>query len=169
MSDPTPISPLVRTAIVVADLDRSMAFYRQVLGIPEVYYQGHLTDSASGRLMGMPADAQTRFAIVKGSGPALGMVGLFEIVNHTPPALPHPTAGLSVGETCLVFYHRDLVALTAKLTAGGYEIVCPAVKLQVSERFQSTEMTFRDPDGVMINCIERDPDTVWNEQSFRHA
>jgi len=143
-----------------------MAFYRDVLGIPEVYYQGHLTDPAVGRLLGMPENAATRFAIVKGAGPALGMVGLFEIVNHTPPALSRAAAGLSGGETCLVFYHRDLTALTERLQDGDYQIVCPAIPLQVGENFQSTEMTFRDPDGVMINCIERDPDTVWNEQRF---
>jgi hypothetical protein len=91
---------------------------------------------------------------------------LFEIVNHTPPTLSRGEAGLSRGETCLVFYHRDLAALSERLVEGGYQIVCPALQLQVSEDFQSTEMTFRDPDGVMINCIERDPDTVWNEQEF---
>ena len=166
MSDMAPISPLVRTAIIVADLERSMAFYRDILGIPEVYHRGHIADPAVGRLLGMPENTETRLAIVKGVGPALGMVGLFEIVNHTPPTLSRGEAGLSRGETCLVFYHRDLAALTERLEEGGYQIVCPALQLQVSEDFQSTEMTFRDPDGVMINCIERDPDTVWNEQEF---
>lgn len=169
MSDTAPVSPLVRTAIIVADLERAMKFYQEVIGIPEVYYQGRLTDPASAQLLGMPADSQTRFAIVKGAGPALGMVGLFEILNHTPPALTRPSIGMSLGETCLVFYHRDLSELTAKLEAGGYEIVCPPVQLRVSDKLTSTEMTFRDPDGVMINCIQRDPDTGWREQSFSHG
>jgi len=166
MSDSASISPLVRTAIIVADLERSMAFYRNVLGIPEVYHQGHLTGAAVGRLLGMPDNTETRFAIVKGSGPALGMVGLFEILNHTPPTIDRSTAGLSQGETCLVFYHRDLGALTEQLEHGGHQIVCPPTKLQIAEDYQATEMTFRDPDGVMINCIERDPETVWNERRF---
>jgi predicted enzyme related to lactoylglutathione lyase len=169
MSDTAPVSPLVRTAIIVADLERAMRFYQEVIGIPEVYYQGHLTDPASAQLLGMPADSQTRFAIVKGSGPAIGMVGLFEILNHTPPTLTRQSPGMSRGETCLVFYHRDLSLLTDKLKAGGHEIVCPPVKLQVSDKLQSTEMTFRDPDGVMINCIQRDPETGWREESFNHG
>ena len=166
MSDSAPISPLVRTAIIVADLERSIAFYADVLGIPEIYHQGHIKDPAVGRLLGLPEHTETRHAIVKGAGPALGMVGLFEIVNHTPPPLGRAEASVSRGETCLVFYHRDLAALSERLEEGGYQIVCPAVQLQVTEDFQSTEMTFRDPDGVMINCIQRDPDTVWNEQKF---
>jgi catechol 2,3-dioxygenase-like lactoylglutathione lyase family enzyme len=169
MTETAPVSPLVRTAIIVADLERSMTFYREVIGIPEVYHQGHLTDPASAQLLGMPADSQTRFAIVKGAGPALGMVGLFEILNHSPPSLTRASGGMSLGETCLVFYHQDLSALTAKLKAGGHQIVCPPVKLQVSDKLQSTEMTFRDPDGVMINCIERTPDTAWQEQGFQHG
>ncbi len=166
MSATAPISPLVRTAIIVTNLERSMAFYRDVLGIPEVYHQGLLTDDSVSRLLGMPSGTQTRYAIVKGAGPALGMVGLFEIGNHTPPALDHPTAGLSRGETCLVFYHANLAELTQKLKAGGHTIVCPAVPLKISDDYTSSEMTFRDPDGVMINCIEKDPGTVWNEAQF---
>ena len=167
MAQTTPVSPLVRTAIIVRDLDSSMGFYREVLGIPDVYYQGHLTDPAVGGLLGMPSDAETRFAIVKAEGPALGMVGLFEIVNLEPPALQRPSAGLSLGETCLVFYHHDLAELTRKLESGGHTIVCPAVALQVSDQLTSSEMTFRDPDGVMINCIQRDPATVWQEERFK--
>ena len=143
-----------------------MDFYRDVLGIPEVYYQGHLSDPAVGQLLGMPSEAETRFAIVKGAGPALGMVGLFQILNHAPPALRRPTSGMNGGETCLVFYHRDLTALTEKLSRGGHTIVCPPIALQVSDNFTSSEMTFRDPDGVLINCIQREPDTVWQEENF---
>ena len=166
MSVEPAISPLVRTAIIVTDLERSIRFYRDVLGIGEVYHQGHLNDPAAGRLLGMPPSAETRYAIVKVAGPALGMVGLFEIVNHSPPALGRAAEGLSSGETCLVFYHRDLTVLTERLESGGHKIVCPAIRLKINDDFSSREMTFRDPDGVMINCIERDPDTVWAEQRF---
>ena len=38
------LSPLVRTALFVRDLERSAAFYREVLELTEPYYEGTLDD-----------------------------------------------------------------------------------------------------------------------------
>ena len=157
------ISPMVRVAVIVSDLDRSIAFYRDLLGLDQVYFEGTLTDPAIEPLLGLTDFAYTKAAILKAAEPAVGMVGLFQI-DKPPKKLRREEPGASVGDTCLVFYVDDLQALTAALEAGGHTIIQPPSPLKIREGFQSSEMTFKDPDGVMINCIQREPDAVWAER-----
>jgi len=37
-------------------------------------------------------------------------------------------------------------------------VLCPPLMLEVDGVARQREMTFRDPDGVLINLIEWDPD-----------
>ena len=152
------ISPMVRSALMVSDLERSTRFYRDLLGLDETWYAGELSDGNAHRLLGMPAGSLTRACILKAPGPAWGMVGLFEISQPTPPLLARDNGRINQGETCLVFYHRDLDAVQAGLEAEGLPVLCPPLMLEVDGVARQREMTFRDPDGVLINLIEWDPD-----------
>lgn len=148
------VGPLLRTAILVADLDRSVAFYKDVLGLRETYFDGQINDPAMARLLGIADLDSSRCTILKAEGPAIGMIGLFEISG------PENESGATenrVGQTCLVFNHPNLQELNAHLKKDGHTIVCPPTEIRITEDFKSLEMTFRDPDGVIINCIERDP------------
>ena len=59
------ISPMVRTAIFVRDLEGSTRFYREVLGLEEIWYEGELTEGNAHELLGMPAGSATRARILK--------------------------------------------------------------------------------------------------------
>ena len=154
-------SPLIRAALIVSDLDRSVAFYTDVIGLEETFFEGTLDHPAAAQLIGMPPESNIRARILKVPGPAFGMVGLFESTDPAPPELKRPNKGVNLGELCMVFYVSDLDPVVARLEAGGHDIVCPPVFLQVGERGGQREMTFRDPDGAMINMIERDPNAVF--------
>ena len=158
-----PISPLVRTAVIVSDLERSSAFYRDLLGLSDCCFEGTLDDPGIAPLLGLDEFSHTQVAILKAAPPAVGMVGLFQI-SPPPPTLEKCQGGIRVGEACLVFYVADLRMLCGKLEQGGHTIVRYPVPLKIRDDFQSSEMTFRDPDGVLINCIERDPESVWQER-----
>lgn len=151
------ISPMVRTALFVSDLDASAAFYQGLFELDEIYNEGEFTSAAAAQLLGMSAESVTRYKILRVQGLNKGMIGLFQISNPAPPAVKKGTQTCNVGETCLVFYCADLDIITERLNAGGHTIVCPPTHLQVSETRGQREMTFRDPDGVMINLIEGDP------------
>ena len=151
------LSPLVRTALFVRDLERSAAFYREVLELTEPYYEGTLDDPTACQLLGIPAGSVARALILKVAGQTMGMVGLFEIAEP-PPAVARSFPGAHVGETCLVFYCADLDPVHDRLRARGDTILSPPVPLVVDGRSKQREMVFRDPDGVMINLIEWDPD-----------
>jgi len=160
-------SPLIRAALFVRDLDRAKRFYTDVLGFDQVYYEGALDHPAAARLVGAAAGDVIRCSIIRGEGPDFGMVGLFE-VTPSPPDLPRPCAGAAAGETCLVFYVGDLTAAMARAEALGAQVVCPPILLEMPHASQR-EASLRDPDGVLVNLIERDPDQAFAPRPWADA
>ncbi|MDX2145527.1 MAG: VOC family protein [Rhodospirillaceae bacterium] len=153
------VGTMVRTALIVSNLERSTAFYREVLGIAGTYAEGELTHPAGAQLLGMPAGAKVRYRIIKqAGGPNRGMVGLFEVTNPAPPTFQKRRDRVNIGEAVLVFYCDDVNEVHRKLVAGGHTVVCPPTHLQVTATKGQPEMVFMDPDGVLVNLIQRDPD-----------
>lgn len=159
------ISPMVRTALFVSDLERSTAFYKDIFELEDVYAEGGLTHATATKLLGMPPETGIRYRILRSAGLNKGMVGLFELKNPEPPAMSKNMDKCNVGEACLVFYCANLDVVHDRLIAGGHTVLYPPTHLKVdieggaiqsADRGQR-EMTFRDPDGVMVNLIERDP------------
>lgn len=151
------VSPLVRTALFVRDLERALRFYRDLLGLREVYYQGELGRGNAWRLLGVPAGSACRAVILKAEGPAIGMVGLFEVAGVAEAPVTPAATGARAGETCLVFYCSDLGHIHAALEDFGGSCVCAPLALEVDGHVKQREMTLRDPDGVLVNLIEWDP------------
>lgn len=151
------VEPIKRAAIIVRDLQRSLAFYRDALGL-SVWLEGECgrDDKAFAQLLGLPPGA-TRFVILRSGDAALGMVGLFEVrepeldaLSITQPSRVHR------GEVALVFHTSDIQTVYAKAAALGLTIVCAPLRLEITSiRTHSLEMMLRDPNGVLINCIQR--------------
>ena len=154
----TMISPMVRSALMVADLERSTQFYSRVLGLNETWYAGELSDGNAHQLLGMPAGSLTCACILKAPGPAWGMIGLFEISEPVPMPVKLDSKRINLGETCLVFYHADLDRVESALDDLQLPILCRPLMLVVDDQPRQREMSFRDPDGVLINLIEWDQD-----------
>jgi len=161
------ISPMVRSALFVRDLDRSVRFYREVLGLHETWFEGDLTEGNAHELLGRPSGTTTRAVILKAPGPAYGMVGLFEVRDPAPPAVAREPSTINAGETCLVFYCSDLDPVIASLAERGMETLCAPVRLRIGETVKQRETCFRDPDGVLINLIEWDPEAERRPETGR--
>jgi catechol 2,3-dioxygenase-like lactoylglutathione lyase family enzyme len=149
------VRPLRRAAIMVRDLDRALALYRDVLGMA-VWRRG-----AAGadnpdffRMLGV-APGQGRWVILQAEGSEVGMVGLFEVSGPAPPPLARPDHGaIAVGEVALVFLARDLPALHRRIAALGLTVIGPPVPFTPPGGPTALEMTFRDFDGALVNLIE---------------
>jgi catechol 2,3-dioxygenase-like lactoylglutathione lyase family enzyme len=148
---------MVRTAIFVADIERSRAFYETVLGMREVYIDVELSTGNTWKLLGQPEGSGCHALILKAEGDPMGMVGLFELKENSPPAVDRPAgARAHIGEGCMVFYCQDLDPVVDALKSGGHEILSPPEPFRVGDEVKQREMIFRDPDGMMINLIEWD-------------
>lgn len=78
-----------RGNFVVADLDRALTFYRDVLGLSEEYRLGHNPNSYSIPVFEIPDGAQLGFVTL--SSPSQPRVmALSEIKGVPLPAIPHP-------------------------------------------------------------------------------
>ena len=152
------VSTMIRSALMVSNLERSVKFYKDMFDLTETYAEGALTHPAAATLLGMPDTIQMRYRILKAEKDLnRGMVGLFEITNPAPTPVQKRKDRANIGEVCLVFYCADLDAVYAKLVAGGHNVIAPPTFLQVTPTKGQPEMIFSDPDGVLINLIQRDP------------
>jgi catechol 2,3-dioxygenase-like lactoylglutathione lyase family enzyme len=161
-----PISSLVRAALMVRDLERSSAFYRG-LGLTEVYYEGALDSASSARTLHLPATTTLHCRILKRPDTAnFGMVGLFEAGN---PPLPETPQAASVspraGEVVLVFYVPDIDAALEKARRNAASLTAAPELFTMPHRSQY-ECLLRDPDGFLINLIERAPDEQFRTVSI---
>jgi catechol 2,3-dioxygenase-like lactoylglutathione lyase family enzyme len=165
----TDFSPLVRTALLVRNLERARAWYGAVLGLTTVYFEGDLSATSSWRLLGMKEGSPIRACILKAAPgdypvPDFGMLGLFEMGDASIPEIPGQRAeGVRFGEAVIVFYHRNLDEATRLAVEHGGSVVCPAIGFKIPGRADGREMVLRDPDGVAVNLIEAPPATAWDK------
>ena len=149
---------MVRAALMVRDLDRASAFYR-ALGLTEVYYEGVLDGASSSAALHVPASVIVRCCILKRPDTAnFGMIGLFEIANPPLDAMPAAmTLAPRLGEVVVVFYVDNIDHALARAKVAGASMTAAPTLFQMPHRSQR-EVLLRDPDGVLVNLIERDPD-----------
>ena len=152
------ISSLVRTALMVRDLERATVFYR-ALGLTEIYYEGALDPASSARTLHLPAASLLHCRILKRPDTAnFGMIGLFEASDPPLEEIPFAQSVTPrAGEAALVFYVPNIDAALAKARAGGASLMAAPEFFVMPHRSQR-ECVLRDPDGFLINLIERAPD-----------
>lgn len=156
MTGSLPCSALIRATLFVEDLERSAAFYA-ALGLTEVYYEGVLEDPSASALIGFERHWPYPIRIVKAAGPNFGMIGLFQLdPRHEAETLPAPAGPARRGEVAVIFYTADLDTTVARLKAAGATWIGPIHVFRSPHRAQP-EISLRDPDGVLVNLIQRDP------------
>jgi catechol 2,3-dioxygenase-like lactoylglutathione lyase family enzyme len=155
-SSAPPVTPLKRTAIIVRNMRRSLAFYQGVLGM-NIWIQGHSLGDipALYELLGMPR-CTVRWVILQSEDVAWGMVGLFELSKPKPSAIRRANSRrANVGEACLVFHTPDVDAIHRGARRLGLPILCAPKTLSLPVHgVESREMTLRDPNGVLLNFIQ---------------
>jgi len=121
-----PVKGLSHTAIRVADLDRSVAFYEKLYGY-EVFIDGRPT-----------------------GGPVIGLIGGHAVELIKQAAGDGDKAPRDVlGHSCIAFSVEDIDATHGALKAEGY------VKTDEPETFGNVRVVFvRDPDGTLLEFIE---------------
>ena len=148
-------SPIRRTTIVVNDMERSLSFYREVMGM-RVFYDQEISSPEEGLMLGIPG---TRVRIVSlQSGEAVeGMVGLISILDR--PA--HPRAQIrkliSEPDIALVYVTDEIEAVHAKLENWGAKIQSAPVAYEIPGRGMCVGLSAYDPNGVMVEFTQFGP------------
>jgi catechol 2,3-dioxygenase-like lactoylglutathione lyase family enzyme len=145
---------LNHTGLVVSDMERSMAFYRDVLG---------LTEERNEVLEGEMISLVTGFENTKlhvaylGNGDMRHSVELVQYLNPVAKDAPRIPSN-AVGTAHLGAIVKDLDAVFGDLSAMGLEFVGPpAVRPDALYPWARKACFLTDPDGYLIELIERAP------------
>ena len=107
-----------RTTLVVRSVERSKAFYRDVLGFTNTFDQ-EITMAGSGYPAAEAGD-RVRLAMMQGSDPGGSMVGLLE---HLDPKLPEPAErSVGIGDTVIVMHTADLDRVHRACSAAAVRV-----------------------------------------------
>ncbi|MCH2170547.1 VOC family protein [Myxococcota bacterium] len=138
---------LTHTGLCVSDLERSVAFYRDVLGFEEL---GRLAPDAetTSHLLGIP-DVDLRAVYLENDGWRLELLH-YESPGHVGSSEARPMNGL--GLTHLSFRVDDLDEVIQKLEkAGGRVLEQNVVKIRGG---QFRALFALDPDGTRLELID---------------
>ena len=148
---------LKRTTLIVADLERSLAFYRDLLGF-SVWYDGEITLSGQSLAAGRAGD-RTRLVILRAQDPVIGMLGLLQWLEPSLPAPAQPRSRLGVGDVVFVLQGDDVVGTHRRLVAAGARVFSGPHPFEVrgadGSLLRMTSISFWDPDGYFIELNHR--------------
>lgn len=148
---------LKRTTLIVRDAARSLAFYRDVLGMT-VWYDDEVVLSGHGLAAGAPGD-RTRLVIMQAQDPVIGMLGLLQF---TAPPLDAPARDrqcLAIGDVVFVMQTDDVDAVHRQLADWGARVHAAPHAFEVrgadGHLVRMTSLSFWDPDGYFFEVNQR--------------
>jgi catechol 2,3-dioxygenase-like lactoylglutathione lyase family enzyme len=143
------MTALAQTGFTVRDLDRSLVFYRDVLGM-EVVFEQQKRDGYLAEIVGYPG-AHVRMAHQFDGGGH--RIELFEYLE--PPSRGDPGEPRDVGITHVCLAVDDIDAIFGRVTASGAEpIISPPVLVDTGANVGGRGVYVRDPDGIIVELFE---------------
>ena len=137
------------TSFTVADLGRSLEFFRDRLGL-EVVVTRAIGDEYFARIVGLPG-CRVKAALLRVPGSA-HHVELFEYL--APPGQPCRLRPCDPGSAHLALLVDDLPALCARLSAEGVAFVSEPVRIDAGPNAGGFGVYLRDPGGILIELFQ---------------
>ena len=142
-----------RTTIIVRDIEKSLALYRDVIGL-EINYDTTVTTSGVALPAGEPG-ATARLVLLNANDPWVGWIGLMEWVEPAIPAKDYPTR-MGPGDVVIILNTDDVEGrCEAAKSVPGVTFTAEA-RLQVypgrdgGPDIRVMGCNFFDPDGILI-------------------
>jgi lactoylglutathione lyase len=148
-----PIVGTHHTAFQVADLERSLAFYRDLLGFELVWKRVNREDYVR-RIVGYP-EAELHQALLRfpSSEHCLELID-YRGVERTPVDTQPPNPGTA--HICLIA--RGLRDVYERLVAAGVEAVSEPVHVTSGPNKGRLAVYMVDPDGFRVELLSSDPE-----------
>ena len=133
--------------ISVKDIDRSLAFYKDVFGVePEFVTEGSGADVSTA--VGV-ADAVLTFAFLR-IGPTI-----LELLEYKAPrGRPYGLENCDVGAVHVAFEVPDIQSAYDQLVAQGIEFNAPPLRISEGPLAGCAFAYFSDPDGVQLEIFQ---------------
>jgi len=136
------------TGLTVANLERSLAFWRDVLGF-ELSHRPHQTGSLASEITGVPG-AEISIAVLKGYGHKI------ELLEYLAPpdrqhVRPRPC---DVGSVHVAFQVNNLDAVLNAIAASGWKSAGQPQTLTAGPNAGKRVVYVRDPDGTTIEFMQ---------------
>jgi catechol 2,3-dioxygenase-like lactoylglutathione lyase family enzyme len=139
------------TGITVSNLERSLAFWRDVLGF-ELSHRAHQTGELAGEITGVPG-AEISLAVLKAPGHKI------ELLEYlAPPDRKKVDARpCDVGSAHVALTVDNLDAVLDAIAASGWKAAGQPQTLQSGPNAGKRVVYVRDPDGTTIEFMQRRP------------
>lgn len=135
---------LHHVTLFVRDMDRSLAFYRDGLGM-----QVQVDREFDGDWPTLFGVTSTRLRAVIMADPSYPEVGQVELLTFTQPAADGPSLAPVATGTVLLSFQVELDAVLPALeSAGGTEV------RRTTLRNGHGVVTLRDPDGILVELLD---------------
>jgi lactoylglutathione lyase len=143
-------SRLHHTGLTVAELDRSVAFYRDLLGC-EILSTQEKEGGYLAAIVGYP-DAHVRMAHLRVPG-SEHVIELFQYLS--PPGDRADVEPRNIGASHLCFIVDDLEALYDSLLGRGVtSFVSPPIEVDTGINRGGLALYLRDPDGITVELFQ---------------
>jgi catechol 2,3-dioxygenase-like lactoylglutathione lyase family enzyme len=137
------------TSFTVADIDASIAFFRNRLGLALVGRRD-IADEYFGRIVGLPG-CRVRAALFRIPG-SNHHVELFQYL--APAGTAVRSRPCDPGSSHLALLTDDLPALYARLRGEGVEFMGEPVRIDAGPNAGGYGVYLRDPNGVLIELFQ---------------
>ncbi|MGV1047576.1 MAG: VOC family protein [Solirubrobacterales bacterium] len=143
---------LDHVSVTCDDLDRSLAFYAALLGIPLID-RGESSDDELGAITGL-ADAVLRWADLD-----LGEGRVLELLEYRSPPAGRGASGFhNTGQGHFSLRVADADVAHAALERAGVEVRSSPVAIEAEGHWRGCRCFYAsDPDGMTVELIERPP------------
>ena len=147
------VGRIYHVGLTVSDLERSIAFYRDVLGLEfqgEIFMEGEETDKMFRRV-----NCKARVAYLNGSKAVEAPpVELIQFVKNEVKKVPSDLFTTSISEVC--FYTDDIDSAYKHLVDNNVECLSETQYFDFrADGFgESRAFYFRDPDGIILEMMQ---------------
>jgi glyoxylase I family protein len=149
MNKPFRIISADHTGITVSNLERSLAFWRDVLGL-ELSHMAHQTGELAQEITGV-AGAEIKLAVLK--TPAGHKIELLEYL--APPDREHADVRpCDVGHVHVALLVDDLDTILEKIAGSGWKAAGEPQTLKMGPNAGKRVVYVRDPDGTTIEFMQ---------------
>ena len=142
------------TGITVSNLERSLAFWQNVLGF-ELSHRTHQTGELASEITGVPG-AEIKLAVVKAPGGHK-----IELLEYLAPPDRKQHVDLrpcDVGSVHVALTVDDLDAVLSKIAASGWKAAGKPQTLKTGPNARKRIVYVRDPDGTTIEFMQSPPE-----------